>query len=141
MRKRNVAAAMDTVIGEHTTFTGNIESDGSIKVEGRVDGDIKAGGDINILTNAIVVGNVSCNNMTLSGTVTGNIYAKGSLHLEATCRLKGDVDIHSLVTDEGAVFEGNCKMAVSTIEPDNKKKKWDFKQTNPTKSVIEEKEG
>ncbi|NLK69697.1 MAG: polymer-forming cytoskeletal protein [Clostridiaceae bacterium] len=141
MRKRNVAAVMDTVIGEHTTFTGKIESEGSIKVEGRVDGDIKAGGDITILANAVVVGNIWCKNIILSGTVTGNIHAKGTLHLESTSRLKGDVEIHSLVTDEGSTFEGNCKMTEPTADTDDKKKKWDFKRSEPTKSVVEEKEG
>lgn len=141
MKKRNTAV-MDTIVGEHTTFTGNIESDGSVKVEGRVEGDIKAEGDITILVNAVVVGNIWCENLILAGSVNGNIHAKSNLHLESTARLKGDVEIHSLVTDEGAIFEGNCKMVEPpSDEGKDKKKKLDFKRSKPNNAIVDEKEG
>ena len=59
MKKRN-NAVMDTIIGEHTTITGNIESNSSVKVEGRLEGDIKVAGDITVLVNAVVTGNIWC---------------------------------------------------------------------------------
>lgn len=34
---------MDTVIGEYTTFVGNVDSEGSLKILGKVEGDVKAG--------------------------------------------------------------------------------------------------
>lgn len=139
MKKRNTAV-MDTVIGKHTTVNGGIESDGSIKIEGRVEGDVKATGDVTILVNAVIIGDIWCENMILAGTVTGNIYAKNNLHLESTARLKGDVEIHSLVADEGAVFEGNCKMIESPSDQD-KSKKLNFKRSKPDKTIVEEKEG
>ena len=140
MKKRN-NAAIETVIGENTAITGNIESDGSVKIEGRVEGDIKAAGDVTVLANAVITGNVWCENMSLAGTMTGNIYVKNSLHLESTARLKGDMEVHTLVTDEGAVFEGNCKMTEPPAE-DNRDRKWklDFKRSKPNNAVIE-KEG
>ncbi len=141
MKKRNTAV-MDTIIGEHSTVTGSIESDGSVKVEGRIEGDIKVAGDVIVLVNAVITGNSWCENMILAGTVNGNIYAKNNLHLESTARLKGDVEIHSLVTDEGAVFEGACKMVDPTPDDDkNRKKRLDFKKSKPINNVIEEKEG
>jgi len=142
MLKKQNNTVMDTIIGEHTTIIGNIESDGSVKVEGRVEGDIKAAGDVTTLVNAVIIGNIWCENMILAGTVTGNIYAKNNLHLESTARLKGDVEIHSLVTDEGAVFEGSCKMTAAPSDEDkNIKKKFDFKRSKPNNNIVEEKEG
>lgn len=142
MLKKQNNTVMDTIIGEHTTIIGNIESDGSVKVEGRVEGDIKAAGDVTTLVNAVIIGNIWCENMILAGTVTGNIYAKNNLHLESTARLKGDVEIHSLVTDEGAVFEGSCKMTAAPSDEDkNIKKKFDFKRSKPNNIIVEEKEG
>ena len=66
----------------------------------------------------------------LAGTVNGNIYAKNNLHLESTARLKGDVEIHNLVTDEGAVFEGACKMVEPSPDDEKPKKRLDFKRVN-----------
>lgn len=141
MKMKQNTGIMDTVIGENTTFTGNIESDGSIKIEGRVEGDIKAAGDISLLVNAVVTGNIWCENMVVAGTVNGNIYAKNNLHLESTARIKGDIEVHSFVTDAGAYFEGNCKMIDQLPDDDkNKKKKFEFKKSNPTKNIVEEKE-
>ena len=40
----------------------------------------------------------------------GNVIAKGILHLQAQARLYGDIEVSSIVTDEGAIFQGGCKM-------------------------------
>ena len=139
--KRN-PASMDTIIGEHTTFKGNVESDSSIKVIGRVEGDIKVSGDVVILINAVVIGNIIAENLVVAGMITGNVHIKRNLRLESTARLKGDMEVNSFVTDEGAVFEGNCKMVESVSDDKNdKKKNMNFKRSEPINTVIEEKEG
>lgn len=141
IRKRNTAA-MDTIIGENTTLTGNIESDSSIKIMGRVDGSINAAGDVLIQLNAVINGDIHADNLTIAGTVNGNLYVKNNLHLEATARVKGDMVLHTLVTDEGAIFEGNCKMSDQGADNSgDKKKKLEFKRSKPTDEVVEEKEG
>ena len=141
MLKRRNPAAMDTIIGEHTTVRGNLESDSSVKVVGRVEGDIKASGDVMILVNAVVVGSIWADNLIIAGTVNGNVHVKNNLHLESTARLKGDMEVHSFVTDEGAVFEGNCKMLeLPADETNDNKRKIDFKLNKPSNSVVEQKE-
>ena len=109
-RKKAAPLAMDTVIGEYTSITGNSESEGSIKLLGKVEGDVKAGGDIYIESTASVTGNIYGSNVYLCGTIKGNILSKGMLHLMAQARLYGDIEVGSLVTDEGAIFQGSCRM-------------------------------
>ena len=108
--KKNTPLAMDTVLGEFTSFTGNIESEGSIKILGKVEGDIKASGDIYIETTSSVTGNIYGSNVFISGYIKGNVLAKGILHLMSQSRLYGDVEVNGIVTDEGAIFQGNCRM-------------------------------
>jgi len=142
MLKRKNPAVMDTIIGEQTTFKGNLESDSSIKVIGRVEGDIKASGDVIVLVNAVVVGNIWAENLIIAGTVNGNINVKGNLHLESQARLKGDMVVHSFVTDEGAVFEGNCRMTETPVDNSvSRKSRLDFKRSKPVGTVIDEEEG
>lgn len=117
--KKNTPLAMDTVIGEFTSFVGNIESEGSIKVLGKVEGDIRAGGDIYVEPTASISGNLYCSNAYISGTIKGNILSKGILHLMAQARLYGDIEITSLVTDEGAIFQGSCRMI--EVKPEEEK--------------------
>lgn len=108
--KKATPPAMDTVIGQYSTFVGNIESEGSIKILGKVEGDIKAGGDIYIEATSSITGNVYGSNVFMSGTIKGNIISKGILHLMAQARLYGDIEVTSIVTDEGAIFQGSCRM-------------------------------
>lgn len=142
MKKRQITAAMDTIIGENTTFIGNVESDSSIKIMGRVEGDVKAANDVIILVNAVVKGDIWAENLIIAGTVNGNLHVKNNLHLESTARVKGDMEVHSFVTDEGAVFEGNCKMKEPAPDEVNEKKlKLNFKHSKPANMLVEEKEG
>jgi len=46
----------------------------------------------------------------MSGRVDGNIEAKGVLRILSTAQLYGDILVQSLISDEGSIFEGNCKM-------------------------------
>ncbi|HOK42188.1 MAG TPA: polymer-forming cytoskeletal protein [Thermoclostridium caenicola] len=110
LKKKNAPASMDTVIGEYTTIIGNVDSEGSLKILGKVEGDIKAGGDIYIESTSSITGNIYGSNVYVSGKIKGNIIAKGILHLQAQARLYGDIEVTSIVTDEGAIFQGNCKM-------------------------------
>ncbi len=109
-KKKQTPLAMDTVLGEYTSITGNIESEGSIKIIGKVEGDVKAGGDVYIESTSSITGNIFGSNVYVSGTVKGNILSKGLLHLMMQARLYGDIEVGSIVTDEGAIFQGNCRM-------------------------------
>jgi cytoskeletal protein CcmA (bactofilin family) len=109
-KQKNTPLAMDTVLGEFTTFTGNIESEGSIKVLGKVEGDVKASGDVYIEQTSSVTGNIYGSNVYISGHIKGNVLAKGILHLMTQAKLYGDIEVNSIVTDEGAIFQGNCRM-------------------------------
>ena len=60
-----------------------------------------------------VKGNVKADSVVLSGMVEGNITVENHLHLTSTSKLIGDIDAKNIIIDEGAVFNGNCKMAIS----------------------------
>ncbi len=133
--KKNSPAALDTVLGEFTSFVGNIESEGSVKIVGKVEGDIKAGGDVYVESTAVITGNIYGGNVYISGSINGNILTKGILHLQTQARLYGDIEVASIVTDEGAIFHGNCRMIDSSSKPEepqgpaNKKNKLKSRNT------------
>ncbi|HHV30631.1 bactofilin family protein [Acetivibrio mesophilus] len=100
----------DTLIGINSTLEGNIETEGTIRVDGKINGDVKVKGDVYIGKDANVNGNIVANNVHVSGRVNGNIEAKGILRALSTAQLYGDILVQSLISDEGSIFEGNCKM-------------------------------
>lgn len=99
-----------TIIGADAIIKGDLESAGSLRVDGKVVGDIRAQGDLLIGSNAAINGNISANSIQLSGMVEGNIHAEDLLRMLSTAKLYGDMHVKSFVADEGAVFHGKCSM-------------------------------
>lgn len=133
---------VDTLVGSNTLFTGNIEAEGAVRVDGKVKGDIKVTGDVYIGDRASITGCIDAANVHLSGTVEGNISAKGILKILSTAKLYGDIKVNSFVADEGAFFQGKCNMM--EIDPVNKpveknSSKKNYKKSSVLEDVYEEK--
>jgi cytoskeletal protein CcmA (bactofilin family) len=109
-KKKSNIISVDTFIGEKSFFEGNIDLEGTIRVDGKTVGEIKAEGDIIIGEKATISGNIFANNIIISGVVEGNVTARQQLRLTNTAKLTGDIKAHSLITDDGALFQGNCEM-------------------------------
>jgi cytoskeletal protein CcmA (bactofilin family) len=144
MFKKNAGfrEGVDTLIGSNTSFIGNITSEGSIRVDGKVRGDIQATGDVYIGENSTITGNINCSNVHLSGTIEGNITAKGVLKILSTAKLYGDIKVNSFVADEGALFQGKCNMmddapVNSTSEKSGTKK--NYKKSTVLEEVYDDK--
>ncbi len=101
---------IDTLIGKNTKFSGKIEAKGAIRVDGEVEGDIVVDGNITIGADGKITGNIEGNNIFISGIIHGNIKCNEHLRLGNTAKLYGDVEVKTLIVDENAVFDGNCKM-------------------------------
>ena len=116
-KRRNVPPAkFDTFLGPDTNINGNLESKGSIRIEGTIKGDVNVTGDLLIGEKANITGNVFANDVYISGTLEGNVYAKGMLKAFCSAKLYGDIEVKSFVTDEGAQIHGKCNMIENTAE-------------------------
>ncbi|QQY79599.1 cytoskeletal protein CcmA (bactofilin family) [Keratinibaculum paraultunense] len=109
-KKEEFTSKIDSLIGENTKIIGKIEGSGSLRIDGFIEGDIDYNGDIIIGETGKVEGNISCNNLSLSGKVKGNINSKSNLTILPKGNLVGDTEVASLIIHENASFNGNCKM-------------------------------
>lgn len=105
-----VHGKVDTIVGPEAHFKGTINSSGIIRIEGKVDGEINHQGDIAIGETGNVTADVKARNITIAGTVSGNVDASGRLELLSTARLVGDITVATLVIGEGAVFKGSSEV-------------------------------
>jgi cytoskeletal protein CcmA (bactofilin family) len=108
--KKVKSGHLDTLIGTNTVLEGNIESEGTVRVDGKLHGDLKAGGDVFVGPGAAITGSIYASNVVLSGNLIGNVYADGILRLLSQGRLRGNVQVHGFVADEGGVFHGKCNI-------------------------------
>lgn len=100
----------DTVIGTGVEVEGALGSAGDITIDGRVSGDVTAGGNVTIGVNGEVTGSLKGINIVIAGHVKGNVVADGETHLTETCKLLGDITTQLIAIDSGANFLGTIKM-------------------------------
>jgi cytoskeletal protein CcmA (bactofilin family) len=98
-------------LGPRDTLQGRLEIQGDLKVAGTVEGDLKASGDVTIDSTATVQAAIEGANVSVRGTVTGNVTAKRRLTLAGTGRLNGDVKVGRLTVEDGASLNGNVTMS------------------------------
>ena len=126
--KKNVSKDFDVIVGLNSSVDGDIVSDGSVRIDGKVSGSIKSKGDVIIGVNAVVNSDIEAVFCEISGQVTGSVHSDTQLKIYKSGSLKGDITVTSFTIEEGGVFKGNCD-----INPDPKEKKSDKaeKDTKP----------
>ncbi|WP_069649177.1 bactofilin family protein [Caloranaerobacter ferrireducens] len=111
---------IDTLIGKNTKLEGKIECKGTIRLDGELTGDLIVEGNVIIGESGKVNGNITCNNVFISGIVKGNVISKEMLRLTNTAKLYGDIQVKTFIVDENAVFEGSCKMEATKTSNETK---------------------
>lgn len=97
-------------ITEDTTIKGSITTASSLTIAGAIEGDVNAGGEITVLDDAFVKGDVSGPNIKILGQVEGRVNATGRLEISSSGQVVGDISVRALHIEEGGTLEGECKM-------------------------------
>ena len=103
-------------VGEGTTFKGVLMYEGTIRIDGRVEGEIITDGNLVVGKNAVVEAEIKVGKISITGKVVGSITAKKVVEIHPSGRVYGDIKTPALIIEEGVIFQGNCQM-----EKDQKK--------------------
>ena len=101
------------IIAQGTQVSGRVAGDGSLQIEGGVEGSITLNGDVVIADGGAVKADVSANSVTVEGKLAGNIVASASVALGAGSSVEGAIRASSIRIDEGAKFSGSIDMDVA----------------------------
>ena len=99
-------ASVPSILGSDLIITGDIKTDGDIQIDGRLDGNIKAG-NVTIGEQGAVNGKVVANTVHIRGKVTGKVDA-GTVDLSETANVQADLVQDQLMIANGAFFDGKC---------------------------------
>jgi cytoskeletal protein CcmA (bactofilin family) len=101
---------IDTLIGAHSSFTGELVFEGAVRVDGRFEGNIRSTKDGTLIVSqgAEVSGEVNVPNLMLHGLIKGNVHASKNLKLGETGCINGDVEYRIITLAEGAAVNGRC---------------------------------
>jgi len=112
-------ANASTMIGAGTTITGDLESNGDIRIDGILKGNLKGKAKIIIGTDGVVEGDIAGLQADIMGHVTGNIRVQELLYLHGKTEVNGDIYAGKLQVEPTAVFNGKCHMGANIVELKN----------------------
>ncbi|MBI5475768.1 MAG: polymer-forming cytoskeletal protein [Ignavibacteriales bacterium] len=105
------------LIAAGTVFEGKLRTPGSIRIDGKIIGEVNASQNIAIGSSGDVDGNMNAKSITIGGKIKGTITAQEKLVFESKAVIKGDIRAAKLVIDEGAIFDGKCTMGETKSMP------------------------
>ena len=108
-----------SILSSGAVMNGDFESNGDIRVDGRLNGNLHCNSKILIGPKGIIEGNISGNNADILGTVKGNIKMSGQLNLQGKAIINGDINVARLQIESTVCFNGKCIMGASIVELSN----------------------
>ncbi|MFC4811424.1 bactofilin family protein [Paenibacillus sp. GCM10023250] len=104
----------ETTIGLGTHVEGRLVSDAGIRIEGEFKGDIDCKGDVIVGEYGIARAGIAAQDLTIAGRVFGDVNVKGRLTIAASGQLHGNVLAHSILVQDGGMYNGHCRMERQT---------------------------
>ena len=106
-------------VGSGTVITGEASFKSMLRVDGRFSGRITStGGALIVGAGGQVDANIEVSVATIHGIVNGDIIASDRIELGRAAKLNGNIQTPSLMIEQGAVFEGSCKMTQAKAAAD-----------------------
>ena len=98
-------------VGSGTTVTGESTFKSMLRIDGRFSGRISSsGGTLIVGAGGQVDANIEVAVATIQGIVNGDVIATDRIELGRAAKLQGNIQTPSLIIEQGATFEGTCKM-------------------------------
>ena len=101
---------INTLLGRGTAFEGKLTFEGTVRIDGKLTGEIFSDDVLVIGEGADVKAKIEVGTLIVEGNVEGNIRAAKLVELHAPARVRGNLETPQLFIDKGVIFEGNCKM-------------------------------
>lgn len=97
-------------VGKGVTFRGAISYEGTVRIDGRVDGEIQTSGTLVVGEEAVITAKVEAGTVVSKGKITGDVVAKDRVKLMAPAVLSGSIKAPLFSMEEGVSFDGTCEM-------------------------------
>jgi len=98
------------VLGPRDSLVGKLTTEGDVRVQGTLEGELTAGGDVSIEDRATVKANVEGRNVNVRGELEGDLVVKDRLLLAGSGSVQGNVRVRRLAIEDGATLNGNVSM-------------------------------
>lgn len=121
-KKTKENSELNAFLGVGTEYRGKLDFVGTVRIDGRFEGEISTDGDLILGRKASIVGTVRVGRLTSCGEIQGDVYVKERAVLEKTSVLNGSLTTPTLVVEKGAVVEGSVAMSQADAKSAKPKK-------------------
>lgn len=105
-----------TLISSGTTIKGDVSSNGDLRIDGTVIGNINSNAKIIIGSSGVVEGDIFGNNADIVGKSSGTVKVKELLQLRGDCVINGNIYAGKLQVEPTATFNGQCHMGTNVVD-------------------------
>jgi len=110
LNENELTANNINLVGLGTEISGDISSNGDLRIDGTLIGNLSVKGKVVIGETGRIKGELVCKNSDISGQVEGKITVQELLSLKAASRINGDLNVGKLAIEPGCKFTGYCNM-------------------------------
>ena len=109
--KKKEVEEIKAFLGQGAEFEGKLIFNGSVRIDGKFQGEIFGQGSLVVGQGALVKANIAVKSVYISGDVQGNIEVNEKMNIHSTGKFSGDVRTPVFIMEEGAFFDGRSHMA------------------------------
>lgn len=114
---KNQSPAISTsFIGAGAVFTGNLECQGDIRIDGTIKGNVRCMSKIVLGPEGVIEGDVFTREADIMGRVDGRVWTNELLYMRNNATVNGDILASKLMIDPTASFNGQCKMGANIVD-------------------------
>ena len=107
---KNKDTKITTIIGNGAECNGDFNAEGSVRIDGVINGNVTVTGVLIVGATGQINGDVTATSTVIGGEVYGNVNITEKTELISTARIIGNINTQLIVIDEHAIFQGNCNM-------------------------------
>jgi cytoskeletal protein CcmA (bactofilin family) len=106
-----------TVIAKGTVIEGKFACNENVRLDGAIHGEVKVEKRFVMGDSSYVQGNITARDAAIKGKIKGDVTVKEALHLMDTAVIEGNITARTMVVEEGARYNGSCKIGAMISAP------------------------
>ena len=103
-------AQWENALGPNAEFTGTLEVEDNVRLEGKFDGELHTRGTVYVVSGARVNANIQAGFAVIAGMYKGELRCEKRVSLLSTCRAQGKLVTDGFAVESGALFDGHVEM-------------------------------
>jgi cytoskeletal protein CcmA (bactofilin family) len=112
-------SGVNDLIGDGTKFEGKLKSEGDVRIDGHFNGEISINGTLSVGESGLVEADIHAPFVVIGGRFHGNIFAGTRVEILPPANVYGEIEAPSIIMQDGAIFEGNCRMRETTEDEEH----------------------